>query len=168
MPSPHEAATRNARLVAKLIDVLPPFVLQGASAVPLWKYVQTVMTNEHVQQALRTAQTTPTQLQQSPLVGQFASYSLSLSGIVLIYWSVQAVFLTKDGQTIGKKVTKIRIVNENTGENGGFVPNVLLRAIVNALLSLIPFYALIDILFIFRKDRRCIHDFIAGTVVVNQ
>jgi uncharacterized RDD family membrane protein YckC len=29
-----------------------------------------------------------------------------------------------------------------------------------------PFAGLIDVLFIFLKDRRCLHDHIAGTVVV--
>jgi len=36
--------------------------------------------------------------------------------------------------------------------------------------SLIPyagsFVALLDVLFIFRRDQRCIHDHLAGTVVV--
>ena len=74
--------------------------------------------------------------------------------IVLIF---QMVLLTKDGQTFGKKALGIRIVKMNTGENGGFVPNVLLRLIANGMIGIIPFYGLVDILFIFRSDRRCIH-----------
>ena len=54
----------------------------------------------------------------------------------------------------------------NTGENGGFVRNVLLRLIANGMIGSIPFYGLVDILFIFRSDRRCIHDLIARTQVV--
>ena len=79
---------------------------------------------------------------------------------------VQGVLLTIAGQTLGKKALNIRIVKVATGRNGGFVPNVLLRAVLNGLLGLIPIYSLVDILFIFRADRRCIHDLIAGTVVV--
>jgi uncharacterized RDD family membrane protein YckC len=64
----------------------------------------------------------------------------------------------------------IKIVKFDTGQNGGFVPNVLLRSIVNGLIGSIPFigalYALVDILFIFAEDRRCIHDHLAGTVVI--
>jgi len=45
-----------------------------------------------------------------------------------------------------------------------------LRYVPVWLASSIPFIggflALIDILFIFREDRRCVHDMIAGTVVV--
>ena len=58
---------------------------------------------------------------------------------------------------MGKKALRIRIVKMDTGENGGFVPNVLLRLIVNGL---------VEILFIFRGDRCCIHDMIAGTQAV--
>lgn len=91
---------------------------------------------------------------------------LIIAVIVLAVFIVQAFFLTRDGQTLGKKAMAIRIVLQETGKNGGFSTNVLLRTIVNGILSAIPFYALIDILFIFRDDRRCVHDMLAGTVVV--
>ena len=84
--------------------------------------------------------------------------------VVFIY---QMVLLTKEGQTVGKKPLGIRIVKMDTGQNGGFVPNVLLRLIVNGLTGVIPFYGLVDILVIFRGDCRCIHDLIAGTQVVD-
>ncbi len=89
---------------------------------------------------------------------------LALAAILIF----QMVLLTQYGQTLGKKALDIRLVKVDTGQNGGFVPNVLLRLIVNGLLGIIPFYSLVDILFIFRQDRRCIHDLIAGTEVVDQ
>lgn len=79
----------------------------------------------------------------------------------------QLVMVSKQGQTIGKKLLGIRIVRKDTMENGGFVVNVLKRGFLNGLLSLIPGYFLVDSLFIFREDRRCIHDMIAGTIVVH-
>ena len=89
---------------------------------------------------------------------------LAVAGLVI----VQVILLTKDGQTLGKGALKIRIVKTSTGQNGGFVANVLLRLVVNGILwAFIPFYGLVDTLFIFKEDRRCIHDFIAGTQVVN-
>ena len=51
---------------------------------------------------------------------------------------VQLVLLSKDGQTIGKKALHIRIVMVSTGQNGGFVHNVLLRAWLNGLIGIIP------------------------------
>ncbi|MDA1349552.1 MAG: RDD family protein [Chloroflexi bacterium] len=95
--------------------------------------------------------------------GAFALIFLLIGLGILV---MQVVWLAKDGQTIGKKLVGIKIVLASTGQNGGFVPNVLLRAWLNALIYIVPMYGLIDILFIFRSDRRCIHDLIAGTAVV--
>jgi len=91
--------------------------------------------------------------------------AISLLGFLAIP-IVQVVLLVKDGQTIGKRALNIRVVMFETDENGGFVPNVLLRAWLNALIGIIPFYSFVDILFIFRDDHRCIHDLIAGTKVI--
>ena len=55
-----------------------------------------------------------------------------------------------------------------TGENGGFIKNVVLRGIVNGLINIIPIYPIINLLFIFKEDRRCLHDKIAGTYVVHK
>lgn len=79
---------------------------------------------------------------------------------------VQFWLLSTRGQTIGKMVMNVRVVKYDSEKNGGFVPNVLLRVIINSILAFVPFYALVDVLFIFRQDRRCIHDLIAGTKVV--
>jgi len=82
------------------------------------------------------------------------------------YAVYQIYLLSTLGQTIGKKTMNIRIVKFDTGENGGFATNVGMRGIVNGILGFIPFYSLVDVLFIFRDDHRCIHDLIAGTKVV--
>jgi uncharacterized RDD family membrane protein YckC len=95
----------------------------------------------------------------------FQNPVLFLAGICA-FAVLQMFLLSRDGQSVGKRVLGIRIVKNDTEANGGFVSNVLLRVIVNAVLSFIPFYTLVDILLIFRDDRRCIHDMIAGTKVV--
>jgi uncharacterized RDD family membrane protein YckC len=81
----------------------------------------------------------------------------------------QLVLLTTKGQTLGKRWMKVRIATLDGG-NPGFVKAVLLRGFVNGLICGVPYlgmvYSLVDILFIFREDRRCIHDLIAGTRVV--
>ena len=87
---------------------------------------------------------------------------LGLLAIVIL----QVVWLTRHGQTIGKKALNMRIVSVETGRNAGFVKNVVLRAWVTFLLGVIPLFGLVHVLFIFREDRRCIHDLIAGTRVV--
>jgi uncharacterized RDD family membrane protein YckC len=78
----------------------------------------------------------------------------------------QIFLLSTKGQTIGKYVVKIKIVRVSDGRNGGFVTNVLVRYVVNSIICIIPLYGLVDNLFIFRDDRRCVHDHLAGTRVV--
>jgi uncharacterized RDD family membrane protein YckC len=83
---------------------------------------------------------------------------------------VNAVLLSLRGQTIGKWFMGIRIVKAQTGLNPGFVSAFLLRSVVLFVLTLIPFAGrglmFFDTLCIFRRDRRCLHDLIADTVVV--
>jgi len=79
---------------------------------------------------------------------------------------LQFTLLARTGQTMGKRMRRIRIVTAGTWENGGLVTNVLLRAIPGTIMLAIPFLNLVDILFIYRKDQRCLHDLIAGTIVI--
>ena len=92
--------------------------------------------------------------------------SVALGLYLLVVVLVQGGFLVARGQTIGKKLVNIQIVRSKDGQNGGFVSNVLLRAIVNSIITLIPLYLLIDVLFIFSDTKRCLHDRLAGTIVV--
>jgi hypothetical protein len=39
-----------------------------------------------------------------------------------------------------------------------------LRNFINGLIAIIPFYALVDLLFIFGESRQCLHDRIADTI----
>lgn len=89
----------------------------------------------------------------------------ALLALVLIF-GVQAYFLARDGQTLGKKAAGTRIVRVDDESNGGFFTNVLMRAIVSSLPNIVPLYWFVDTLFVFRADRRCIHDLIAKTKVV--
>lgn len=77
--------------------------------------------------------------------------------------------LGRQGQSLGKKWAKIRVVRLD-GSPASLGRLVGLRYIVNSLIGAIPMvggvYGLVDILFIFREDRSCIHDLIADTKVV--
>lgn len=93
-----------------------------------------------------------------------------LAALLLGFFAYQVWLLTTQGQTLGKKVMGLRIVKTSDMSNGGFVTNVLLRAVASAAVSLVPIFgtlfALADPLFLFRDDRRCLHDHIAGTCVI--
>ncbi|GEP41029.1 RDD family protein [Brevifollis gellanilyticus] len=94
------------------------------------------------------------------MMGIALAYSLAL----LIY---NLIRLSTHGQSLGKKWMGIRIASFEDNSNAGFVKAVILRAIVNGLIgAFVPFYGLVDVFFVFREDRRCIHDLLAGTHVV--
>ncbi len=99
----------------------------------------------------------------------FALFGLG-GALILALIVVNIVLLAKRGQTIGKRILAIRIVAAENDENPGWVKTIILRSVVNGIISSVPIlggiYALVDICFIFREDRRCIHDLIAGTRVV--
>jgi uncharacterized RDD family membrane protein YckC len=64
----------------------------------------------------------------------------------------------------------VRIVRASDGGDPSFLRAVVLRNIVRHVLSAVPIlgslFALGDILAIFGQERRCLHDMIAGTKVV--
>ena len=94
---------------------------------------------------------------------------LAATVAVIIVLIIQMVLLGTRGQTIGKIALNIRIVDAQTGAHPGWPRLVLLRAIVNGILTGIPFlggiYWIVDSLFVFRADHRTIHDLYSGTRV---
>jgi uncharacterized RDD family membrane protein YckC len=81
---------------------------------------------------------------------------------------VNLVLLHRRGQTIGKYSFDIKIVR-SSGERAGLARLILLRGLPQWVLSAFPFLNLlnlVDVLFIFREDRRCVHDHIADTTVI--
>lgn len=96
---------------------------------------------------------------------------MPFEGILIFYFPVllgqilQWNLIATRGQSIGKFICCIRIVSMN-GRTPGFFFGVVLRDWSRYILGLIPFFGLIDIAFIFTDSKRCIHDHIAGTRVV--
>ena len=146
-----DLAKRSDRFFAKLIDFSPALV--GATLVVF-------NTNSFTRAALET-------------LFHILSSLVGLCNMAL---------LVIRGQTIGKYFRKIRIVNAKTGAldwaNILFLRPLLFFICLafylmlvyggQPLFSLIPIsFLLIDVIFIFRKDRRCLHDLIAGSKVIN-
>ncbi len=90
-----------------------------------------------------------------------------LAGLPIII--INLILLYRNGQTIGKRFFSIKIVRVN-GERAGFLRIIFARYLPMMLLSAIEvvggFIALFDVLFIFQKSRRCLHDMIADTIVI--
>jgi uncharacterized RDD family membrane protein YckC len=92
-----------------------------------------------------------------------------LLGLV-VYLVLNGYLLSKHGQTIGKLVLGTKIISVETNEIlplwKVFVVRYLPLAVLANLPLIGPLIVMIDSLFIFRKDKRCVHDLIAGTKVI--
>ena len=87
-----------------------------------------------------------------------------------IWCAIHGYFLAKNGQTVGKRIMRIRVEDSAYVRPTELWKLTLVRYLPFAAITQIPtvgpVLALVDILFIFRRDRRCLHDHIADTVVV--
>lgn len=140
-------AGRGQRLGAVIVDgligmaaAIPWFMLTG-----VWDYV-------------RQGQTPPVGLTIGGAVYGFVVFAL-----------IHGYFLKKNGQTLGKKLLRVRIADLQ----GGIPPLPVLLGkrylpvqLVGTVPILGPILTIVDALFIFREDHRCVHDHIAGTRVV--
>jgi uncharacterized RDD family membrane protein YckC len=88
---------------------------------------------------------------------------------VLLMLIINGVLAHRNGQSIAKKWLGIKDVRSD-GSRAGFARIFWLRNVVNTTITFIPIvgslYGLIDILFIFGSAKRCIHDYIADTIVI--
>ncbi len=94
---------------------------------------------------------------------------LALYGWV-VFFVLHAYLLGTYGQTLGKKLLGIYIVTPE-GHKPDLWAIILKRYAPVAFVAYIPVLGsilpTIDALFIFRSDKRCVHDMIAGTKVVD-
>jgi uncharacterized RDD family membrane protein YckC len=148
--SDSEPADRIVRLAAAILDgiiimaiIYVPLLLGGGGSI----YMSVLMGRE-------------------PEVGPaFGIWSLvAFIGCVAWIW-ITIVYVSRNGQTIAKKMLGIKVVRSD-GSKASLGRIFWLRNFVNGLLGIIPFYQLVDILFIFGDQRQCLHDKIADTIVV--
>lgn len=91
-------------------------------------------------------------------------FGLAFAGFVVwAYLNLKQMGAT--GQSLAKKYFNIKVVRSD-GSPASLSNLIWKRNVVNWLLGIIPLYGIIEILFIFAEDRKCIHDKIADTIVV--
>ena len=104
-----------------------------------------------------------------PIISVIGIAILVIGGLVTLV--LQIYLLATRSQTLGKYIMKAQIVDFETGQPADFVKCAVLRILVNSIICSIPcvgaIYSLVDIFFIFRDDRRCLHDLLAGTTVID-
>lgn len=95
-------------------------------------------------------------------------FYLGIAGSLAVL-AIDLVLLSRNGQTIGKKLLGIKVVRVD-GSRVSLARVFLLRYVVNTFLTLIPvvgsLYSLVDCLMIFGEARRTVHDRIADTIVI--
>lgn len=154
-----DLADRGLRLLARILDEIFSLLAAVPGLMMLgWSFVQALLTNQG--EAFDQIENTDSAVGLLVLI-------LGLFAITI----VQIWLLSTRGQTIAKIVFGLRIVKVTDGTRPGFLHGWLLRNFVPGLAELLPWglgfvFAIIDACFIFRQDRRCLHDFIAGTRVV--
>jgi uncharacterized RDD family membrane protein YckC len=98
------------------------------------------------------------------------SWKAFLGLVLLCVLAVQIWGAAFVGQTLGKRVCRIRV--DYQGGPPGFIRGIIFRTGLPALVGIVPvigaLFWLLDALFIFNRDGRCIHDWIAGTNVLKR
>lgn len=110
---------------------------------------------------------------QSVAAGEPVSFRAQLAiaaAMFVAFVLIHGSWLAKYGQTVGKRAVGIRIVNVSDdrvpklstllGRRYGLIWLASLIPVIGTLVSVV------DDLLVFRNDRRCLHDLIAGTKVV--
>ncbi len=109
------------------------------------------------------------------VVGGVALFILAAGSLLTLMLAVYQWFLISTrGQTIGKRLFGVKIVRHD-GARIGFVRGVLLRVwVFSFVLGLVasipvvgPYVGLLTLLPIVGQQRRCLHDYLAGTKVVS-
>ncbi len=92
---------------------------------------------------------------------------LFLAGM-LVVGIINWIMISQSGQSIAKKLLGMQIVLEANGSLPGFVNGVILRSWVPAIINQIcSLFSIVDALFIFGDEHKCVHDHIAQTVVID-
>ena len=108
---------------------------------------------------------------QSQMFAMFSATAWTAAGLyLLIMLVIQGFLIAKSGQSIGKKLTKIKIVDAETGEKASLIRAFTLRSIVFILPTVYFFtlFTVIDGIFGLGKKRQTLHDKLAKTQVVKQ
>jgi uncharacterized RDD family membrane protein YckC len=93
-----------------------------------------------------------------------ASMGFALAGLIVWTWlTIRQMRAT--GQSLAKKYFNIKVVLSD-GSPAPLGTLIWKRNVLTWLLSLIPLYGLIEVLFIFGERRQCLHDRMADTIVV--
>lgn len=168
--APQELASFGSRISAKFLDLL---LWLPAAAIPSFFLEPNQITQLNALQQKMQSSTNSNQMvqyQQELLNLIPVEAWQSVFFYIIIMLAVQAFFLAKSGQSLGKKIAKIKIVDANTDEKVNLTRVFLVRSVIFIFLNMIfmPFITIIDHAFAFSSKRQTLHDKLARTKVIKQ
>jgi uncharacterized RDD family membrane protein YckC len=105
-----------------------------------------------------------------PSAGAFLAFNIVTWGCIAVAYLINIVLISKSGQSVGKKMLKIKMVNSQTGVTASFSDGWFTRSVVFGFLAGLPligiFIAITDIVFLFKEGHETLHDKLAKTMVV--
>jgi len=152
-------AERGTRLAASMIDGL----------VMLLLFAPAILAGMVLGDPGGTADATPPAILVWAEAHQVVSQIVwAIAGLV-VFFAVNGYWLHTRGQSVGKRLLRIRIVRSN-GERATLARIIFARYLPTQAVGTVTvigmLYLLIDILFILGDARQCLHDRIADTIVV--
>lgn len=170
-----QLASIPSRILAKIIDLLLwlPATFLLTSFFTDEQKVQFGKLNEQFMTILMSSNPDAALAQQvqNEMFGLFPQQAIiAASAYVLIMLAIQAFLIAKSGQSIGKKITKIKIVDAQTTENVSLLRAFTIRSVFFIFLNIIsmPLSTIIDLVFGLGKKRQTLHDKLAKTQVIKQ
>lgn len=170
-PSEIVLATRGERLLAYLLDMILLYLAMFIGAMIV--VIVMVTTSQDPQTVfnllIEQLNQTSSPFLKINLLDRWVY--LNVLAPVILYFLINGYMLQTRGQTIGKLLMSIGIVDKNTHQVPPLSTIFLRRylpfnttAIINLLLYLFIYWS--DVLSIFREDKRMLHDLVANTIVI--
>ena len=164
----HSLASLGSRFSAKILDVLLWLPIAG---IPTFFFKPEQMTQLiEIQKKMQNVQSsTQAQHLQAEFIHLIPVEAWQMMGLyVLIMLAIQAFLLARSGQSIGKKIMKIKIVDANDGSPVDLTRIFLLRSVVFIILNLLfmPITTILDYAFGLSQNRQTLHDKLARTKVI--
>jgi len=170
-----ELASIPSRILAKIVALLlwlPATFILTAFFTPEQE-TQFAQLNQEFMNVMLSSDADPALAQQlqTQMFDMFSQQAWIATAIYLVIMlAIQAFLIAKSGQSIGKKLTKIKIVDAETGEKTSLMRAFTIRSVFFIFLNIIfmPLSTIIDWAFGLGKKRQTVHDKLAKTQVVKQ
>ncbi len=156
-------ASFNSRALAKIIDLL---LWLPAFAIP-----SLLMSEESANKLMQLQQQSITPETQSQILALISPESWQMMGAyIVVMLIIQSILIAKTGQSIGKRLTNIQIVDQDNGTLVNMLRGFWLRSFVFIILNflLMPFITILDYGFGFSSTRQTLHDRLAKTKVIQR